>query len=37
MQRMQMTDFAREAPEEVGELFEPLPPVVTWGGKGGPP
>ncbi len=31
---MQLTDFAREVPEEVGTLFAPILPPVVWCGNG---
>jgi transposase len=34
---MQLTDFARQLPEEVWELFQPLLPPVMWCGNGRPP
>jgi transposase len=34
---MQLTDFARQLPEEVWELFQPLLPPVVWCGNGRPP
>jgi transposase len=34
---MQLTDFARQLPEELWELFEPLLPPVVWCGNGRPP
>jgi len=34
---MQLTDFARQGPDEVWALFEPIPPPVVWCGNGGPP
>ena len=34
---MQLTDFARQLPQEVWELFAPLRPPVVWCGKGRPP
>ena len=34
---MKLTDFARQLPQEVWELFEPLLPPVVWGGNGRPP
>ncbi|RPJ22861.1 MAG: transposase [Planctomycetaceae bacterium] len=34
---MQLTDFARQLPQEVWELFEPLLPPVVWCGNGRPP
>ena len=34
---MQLTDFAREVPEEVRALFAPLLPPVRWCGNGRPP
>jgi transposase len=34
---MQLTDFARQLPQEVWELFEPLLPPVVWCGTGRPP
>ena len=34
---MQLTDFARQVPEEVWTLFAPLLPPVVWGGNGCPP
>lgn len=34
---MQLTDFARKVPEEVGALFAPMLPPVVWGGNGCPP
>jgi len=34
---MQLTDFARKVPDEVGALFAPILPPVVWGGNGCPP
>lgn len=34
---MQLTDFARQLPQEVWELFEPRLPPVVWCGNGRPP
>ena len=34
---MQLTDFAREVPEDVWALFEPILPPVVWCGNGCPP
>jgi transposase len=34
---MHLTDFARQLPQEVWELFEPLLPPVVWWGNGRPP
>jgi len=34
---MKLTDFARQLPEEVWELFQPLLPPVVWCGNGRPP
>ena len=34
---MQLTDFARKVPDEVGALFEPILPPVVWGRNGCPP
>jgi transposase len=34
---MQLTDFARQLPTEVWELFQPLLPPVVWCGNGRPP
>jgi len=34
---MQLTDFARELPEEVWTLFQPLLPPVVWRGNGRKP
>jgi len=34
---MQLTDFARQLPQEVWELCEPLLPPVVWCGNGRPP
>jgi transposase len=34
---MQLTDFARQLPEEIWELFQPLLPPVVWCGNGRPP
>ena len=34
---LQLTDFAREVPEEVWTRFEPILPPVVWGGNGCPP
>ena len=34
---MKLTDFARQLPQEVCELFEPLLPPVVWCGNGRPP
>jgi transposase len=34
---MQLTDFAREVPEEVWTLFAPMLPPVVWCGNGCPP
>jgi transposase len=34
---MQLTDFARQVPEEVWRLFEPILPPVVWCGNGCPP
>jgi len=34
---MQLTDFARKVPEDVGTLFAPLLPPVVWCGNGCPP
>jgi transposase len=34
---MKLTDFARQLPQEVWELFEPLLPPVVWCGNGRPP
>ena len=34
---MHLTDFARQLPQEVWELFEPLLPPVVWCGNGRPP
>lgn len=31
---MQLTDFARQVPEEVWQLFAPLLPPVVWCGNG---
>jgi transposase len=34
---MQLTDFAREVPDEVWTLFAPILPPVVWCGNGCPP
>ena len=34
---MKLTDFARQLPEEVWQLFQPLLPPVVWCGNGRPP
>jgi len=34
---MQLTDFARQVPDEVWRLFEPILPPVVWCGYGCPP
>jgi transposase len=34
---MQLTDFARKVPEDVGMLFAPILPPVGWCGNGCPP
>jgi transposase len=34
---MQLTDFARQVPDEVWALFEPILPPVVWCGTGCPP
>jgi transposase len=34
---MQLTDFARQLPEEIWALFQPLLPPVVWCGNGRPP
>jgi hypothetical protein len=34
---MKLPDFARQLPEEVWELFQPLFPPVVWCGNGRPP
>jgi transposase len=34
---MHLTDFARQVPDEVWKLFEPILPPVVWGGYGCPP
>ncbi len=34
---MKLTDFARQLPEEVWQLFHPLLPAVVWCGNGRPP
>jgi transposase len=34
---MQLTDCARQLPEEIWELFQPLLPPVVWCGNGRPP
>jgi transposase len=34
---MKLTDFARQLPEDVWALFEPLLPPVVWCGNGCPP
>jgi transposase len=34
---MQLTDFARQVPDEVWKLFEPILPPVVWCGYGWPP
>ena len=34
---MQLTDFAREVPEDVWALFAPILPPVVWCGNGCPP
>jgi transposase len=34
---MQLTDFARQVPDEVWKLFEPILPPVVWCGYGCPP
>jgi transposase len=34
---MQLTDFAREVPDEVWTLFAPILPPVVWWGNGCPP
>jgi len=34
---MQLTDFARKVPEDVGLLFAPILPPVVWWGNGCPP
>ena len=34
---MKLTDFARQLPEDVWILFEPLLPPVLWCGNGCPP
>ena len=34
---MKLTDFARQLPEDVWALFEPLLPPVIWCGNGCPP
>lgn len=34
---MKLTDFARQLPEEVWHLFQPLLPPVVWCGNGRPP
>jgi transposase len=34
---MQLTDFARQLPEDVWNLFHPLLPPVVWCGNGRPP
>jgi transposase len=34
---MKLTDFARQLPEEVWALFQPLLPPVVWCGNGRPP
>jgi transposase len=34
---MQLTDCARQLPQEVWERFEPLLPPVVWCGNGRPP
>jgi transposase len=34
---MRLTDFARQLPKEVWQLFQPLLPPVVWCGNGRPP
>lgn len=34
---MKLTDFARDLPEEIWQLFQPLLPPVVWCGNGRPP
>jgi hypothetical protein len=34
---MQLTDFARKVPGDVGACFAPIRPPVVWCGNGGPP
>jgi transposase len=34
---MQLSDFAREVPQDVWALFEPILPPVVWCGNGGRP
>lgn len=34
---MKLTDVARDLPEEIWQLFEPLLPPVVWCGNGRPP
>jgi hypothetical protein len=34
---MKLTDFARQLPQEVWELFDTLLPPIVWCGNGHPP